>query len=197
MNSKPMDNEDWAALGTKWRTLEADLELSESELQRRLRRQRTLVALMGVAEAVSLAIALGVAVWMMQYAAIGRFGPALIVWLLLQAAGAFWMRRRQPTTYDTSVLERLDASIEHDSRIVESLRLGSLMGSIALAAMTVAVAFSLRNGLILASPPALACCAFLFIYVFAIQVVIIVYARQVQRRRKRLENIRRSLTTLE
>jgi hypothetical protein len=193
MTTHNTDNDDWSKLGMQWRQQAIELDFSEQDLHTRLRRQRTLLTLMTVAEALSLLITLGAVVWMTHHWLTGRIGPILIGWLLLQGALVFWMRRRQPTSYDAGVLDRLDASIEHDSRIVESLRLGGLTGSVALAGMIVAVAVCLHNGSILASPASIAAFGLLFLYVFTVQVAIMVYARRVRRRREKLEAIRDSL----
>jgi len=191
------DDQDWTSLATRWRELGADLEISDQDLQARLRRQRLFVALGTCAEVVSLLSGVGIAIWMSRNGLIGRPGLVLIGWLLLQAVVALWMRRRQATVYDESVLDRLDANIEHDRRIVESMRLANLMGSLALAAMILGLAFPLLRESKLPSATALVSGSLLLVYVFTVQSVIIAYARRVKQRRKFLEEIRVSLRSTE
>jgi hypothetical protein len=193
----PTREQDWADLGNTWQQQDVGLEFTEQELQARLQRQRIIEALLAVAEWLSFAVAVGLAAWTSRYWLTGRPGKALIVWLLLQAAVILWMRRRQRVKTEASVLDSLDASIERDDRLVESMRLGSLMGMLALAAMIVTVVMSVQRHSLLMSAASLASFTLLFIYVFAMQIALAVYARRVRRRRERLETIRRSLRALE
>lgn len=188
---------EWADLGNAWQEQHHQLEISEHELQARLRHQRVVEALLSVSEWLGLAVALGVTVWMSRYWLADRYGLILFVWLLVQAVVVLWMRRRRQSQAAPSVLDHLDASIERDDRLVESLRLGNLMGLIALAAAIVAVAVSLRRHSVVISVASLTPLALLFVYVFAVQIAILVYARRVRRRRKKFEAIRRALRALE
>ncbi len=193
----PTRDEGWAELSSTWREQDVDLEFSEHELLARLRRHRLIETLVSVAEWLGLAIALGVAVWILRDWPTRRPGLILIEWLLLQAAVVLWMRRRQRSQLEASVLDRLDASIEREGRLVESMRLGSVMGLIALAAMIVAVAVSLQRQSVVTGAASLTLFILLFVYVFSVQIAIMVYSRRVRRRRKRLESIRRALRTME
>ena len=188
---------EWADLGNAWLEQHHQLEISEHELQARLRHQCVVEALLSVSEWLGLAVALGVTVWMSRYWLTDRYGLILFAWLLVQAVVVLWMRRGRQFQAAPSVLDHLDASIERDDRLVESLRLGNLMGLIALAAAIVAVAVSLRRHSVVVSVASLTPLALLFVYVFAVQIAILVYARRVRRRRKRFEAIRRALRALE
>jgi hypothetical protein len=193
MTVNQTSEQDWADLSSTWREQDAHLELSEHELRARLRRDRLIEALVHAAEWLSLAVALGVAVWMFHDWPTRRPGLILIEWLLLQAAVVLWMRRRRRSQRDLAVLDRIDASIEGDNRLLESVRLGGVMGLIALAAMIIAVAFSLQRHPVVVSVGTLTSLSILFVYVFAMQTALVVYGRRVRRRRMRLERMKRAL----
>jgi len=193
MTMNQTGDQDWTNLGNTWREQDSDPEFSEHELQTRLRHHRRIEALVVLAEWVSLAVAIAAAVWILRESPARRPGLILIEWLLLQATVVLWMRRRQRAQPDVTVLDRLDASIEREARLVESMRLGGVMGLIALAAMIVAVAVSLHSHPMVTGTASLIFFLLLFVYVFAVQIAIMVYARRVRRRRQRFESIRRAL----
>ena len=184
---------DWKDLEDAWKSQSTDVDFSEEKLQSRLRGQRVALAFQTVAEVTGFVLTVLLAVWMIRHSVASRFGEVLLVWLFPQAAIVLWLRRRERTWETDNVLDRLDASIERDDRVVMSMRLGSVMGMIALGSMIMAWCASVSRHVPATSPATLMGIALLAIYVFAAQIAILVYSRRVRRRRKRFEAIRRVL----
>jgi hypothetical protein len=185
--------QDWKDLEYLWKSQTADLEFSAEGLQRRLRVQRTVLALQTAAEIAGFVLCTLLAIWMIAHSVAGRFGTMLLVWLFLLAPIVLWLRRRGPTLETANVMNRLDENIERDERVVLSMRLGSVMSMSALAGMIMAVCWALFGKGAVLTPVTLAGITLVAIYVFAVQVTIMVSARRVSRHRKRLEEIRRVL----
>lgn len=186
--------EEWVSLGHAWQQQEADLELSEQELEARLRRRRVMVILASVIEVLSFGVVLGIAFWMSRYwLTEPGASPILIILLLLPTCIAVWLRRRQRAAQEASALQGPEAAIRHDEQMLESMRLGSVMSQLALAGLVLAAVVSLYHRSRGFSAASIASFVLMFLYVFGLQIVLIVWARRVRRRRNKLLAIRRAL----
>jgi hypothetical protein len=193
MDQKPRDPE-WAALCKAWQEQDEKLLLPEHELRSRLRRRRLLLAGLAMAEAASLALVLGSVAYMAcAWITTPGASPILIVFVLLYAGVLLRLRLRHRAAIKKGVLEGVDASTEREERLLESMRLGAVMGMIALAGMIVAIVMSPGHYTTILSPAPLTVMAALSVYVFGLQVALLVWGAQVRRRRRKLEAIRRAL----
>jgi hypothetical protein len=196
MSSRP--DQDWAALGSAWRAQDADMELSEDELKARLHRQQVLLALAALAEALSLLLILGIAVWLSSYwLAEPGASPILVILLMVPTVAIVWQRRRRQAAPEPAGLQWIDATIEREERRLESIRLGSVMSQLALTGMIMMVLVHLYHHSLVFTPASIACFALMCLYVFGLQIVLIVWHLRVRGRRRRLEAIRRELQPLE
>jgi FtsH-binding integral membrane protein len=193
---------DWADLGSAWQEQEADLGLSVEDLQARLRRQRIWAAVLTVGEVLSLVVVLWMAAWMTRVwltappVAPGlRPSPVLIILLLLPTLTVLWLRRRQRAGQEASALEGIDATMAREERLLQSMHLGSVMSQLALGGfiMTVLVHLYHHSLVVSMGTGSIVSVTVLFLYVYGLQIALIVWGRRVRRRRKRLEAVRRAL----
>jgi hypothetical protein len=193
MDQKPRDP-DWAALGKAWQEQDERLVLPEHELRARLRRRGLFLAGLAVAEAASLALVLGSVAYMAcAWLTTPGASPILIVFVLLYTGLLLRLGVRQRAAAQKSVLEGVDACTELEERLLESIRLGAVMGMIALGGMIVAIVMSPRHYTTILSPVPLAVMAVLSVYVFGLQIVLLVWGEKVRHRRRKREAIRRAL----
>ncbi len=190
-----IDGSDWQDLEAAWQAAGEEISLSEGALRSQLRRRRALVAIQTALEIISVSAAVLVALWIRRHSPGMHIGSLLLGWLVLQAVLVAWLRWREQVSDTSSVMEGIAASIERDERLVRSMRLGSLLSMLALSCVLLATAAGLFGGVLFHSPMLLAVLAPLLLYVFAVQVAILVWTRRVRRRRNRLEDIRRALGT--
>jgi hypothetical protein len=200
---KQPQDPDWADLGRTWQEQDADLGLSANELQVRLRRQRIVTTVLRVGEVLSLAVVVWMVarmslIWLAELAKPPvvpglRPSPILIIFLLVPTLIVLWLRRRQRAGQEASGLEGIDATILREERLLESMRLGSVMSQLALAGFIMTVVVQLYHHSLVVSIGSVIPVAFLFLYVFGLQIVLIVWGRRVRRRRERLEAVRRAL----
>ena len=191
------DESDWKRLKAAWKGAGESVEISEAALSQRLWRQRALLGVQTAVEILSFVLAATVALWMRQQPMSHRLGTLLLGWLVLQASVVLRLRLRRPATETASVLDGLDAKIEREARFVQSLRLGSVMSMLALAAIVLAAATTFLQRSPRWSPALIVALGLLVLYVFATQAVILLWGRRIRRYRKRLENIRQALSAPE
>jgi hypothetical protein len=185
--------QDWKDLEYLWKSQTTELDFSEQSLQQRLRAQRTVLSVQTVAEIAGFVLCVLLAIWMIWHSISGHFGALLLAWLFVLTPIVLWLRRRGPTSETESVMNRLDANIEREDRVVLSMRLGTVMSMTVLGGMIMVVCASLLGRAPVMTPVTVTGVALVAIYVFTVQMVIMVSARRVSRHRKRLEEIRRAL----
>jgi hypothetical protein len=193
---KQTPDPDWVDLGRAWQEQEADIGLSAEELQARLWRQRIMTAVLMVGELLSLAVVLGVATWMSRlWLRTPGGSPILIIFLLLPTCVVLSLRWRQRAGQEAAGLEGIDATIQREERLLEFMRLGSAMSQLALAGfiMTVVVHLYHHSLVVSISIGSIVSVTVLFLYVYGLQIALIVWGHRVRRRRKRLEAVRRAL----
>jgi len=187
------DDRDWKHLEAAWRLAGESVEVSETALNKRLWRQRALLAVQTGVEMLSVVVTAIVALWMRHQPTSHRLGTLLLGWLVLQAALVLGLRLAPQTPEPANVLGGLDASIERDARLVQTLRLGSVMSMLALAAIVLGAATTLLQHSPQWTPESIFVIGLLVLYVFSSQAVLLLWARRVRRRRQKLEDIRRAL----
>jgi hypothetical protein len=187
------DDSDWKSLEAAWKAAGESAEVSETALSKRLWRQRVLLGVQTSVEILSFVVTTIVALWMRQQPMSHRLGTLLLGWLVLQAGIVLGLRLRRQTTETASVLDGLDTRIERDARLVQSLGLGSVMSMLALAAIVLATATTLLHHSPRWTPELIVAIGLLVLYVFSIQATILLWARRVRRRQKKLEGIRQAL----
>ena len=194
MGDRKEPDEEWGVLGRAWQEQDGRLALTEDELEARLRRRRMMLAVLGIAEAASLLLALAAVAYLSRaWLETPGASPIMIIWLLLCIGFLLWRRVRQRAAVDRSVLEGIDASTERDERLLESVRLGGVMGMIALGGLIIAAVMSPgRRGAVL-TPAGMCVLGALSVYVFGLQIVLLVWGRRVLRRRRQREAIQRAL----
>jgi hypothetical protein len=189
-----LPEQDWADLGGSWRNQDADMGLSEHALQARLRRQRLMTSLLTGGEALSLAVVLAIAVWMSRnWLAEPGASPILILFLLTPTGMVLWQRWRRRASEAVSGLEGIDAVIAREARLLESIRLGSVMSHLALAAMIMMVLAHIYHHSLVISSASVASIALMYLYVFGLQIGLIVWTLRLRRRHDRLEAVRNAL----
>lgn len=191
------NDDDWKSLAAAWKAAGEPVEVSEAALSQRLWRQRVVLGVQTSVEILSFVLAAIVALWIRQQPTSHRLGALLLGWLVLQTGIALGLRLRRPATDTASVLDTLDTRIEQDARFLQSLRLGSVMSMLALAAMVLAIATTLLQHSPWWSPALLVAIGSLVLYVFATQAVLLLLTRRIRRRCERLENIRQALSAPE
>lgn len=191
------DHDDWKNLGAAWKAESEPVEVSETALTKRLWRRRVILGVQTSAEILSFILAAIVALWIRLQPTSSRLGTLLLGWLLLQTAIILRLRIHRSTADTASVLDALDARIEQDTRFLQSLRLGSVMSMLALAALVLAIATTLFQRAPQWSPTLIVAIGLFALYVFAIQAAIVLWTRHIRRCRKKLENVRQALSAPE
>lgn len=189
-----LQQDDWAKVGSRWQQQESGMALSEGELHRRLHRQRIITMLVTGAEVLSLAVVLAAAAWMSRlWLTEPGASPILILLLLLPACIVLWRRWRQRASEATRGLEDIDAVIAREERMLESVRLGSVLSQLALVAMIMVVLVHMYHHWPFLGIASLVSLALMFTYVFGLQIALAVWARRLRLQRSQLEVVRRAL----
>jgi len=194
MGNEKRPEEEWGALGRAWQEQDGRLVLSEQALKARMHRWRIVLGLLGVAEALSLLLVF-VALSFLSLRWLGTPGasPIMMVWLLLCVGCLIWRRVQHRAVAARTLLEGIDAGTELDERLLESVRLGGVMGMIALGGL-IAAAVMRPDGLATVLTPAnMTVLGALSVYVFGMQSVLLVWGRKVLRRRRQRESLLRAL----
>lgn len=185
---------EWADLGESWQKPHADMALFEEELRVRLRRQRLMTTVLKGAEPLSLGVVLGAAAWMSRtWRVEPGASPVLILLLLLPTCMVLGQRWRQRALDTDRGLEGIDRTILREERLLESLRLGSVMSYLALAAMIMMVLVHLYHHSLFISLEAVVSFSLMYLYVFGLQIALMIWGRRLSRRRRTWQAVRNAL----
>lgn len=195
--SPPLE-QDWADLVRHWQGQHADIDkeiaFDEQDMLLRLRHQRVLKILLTAAEVAGLAVVLGIASWMSRlWLSEPGASPVLILLLLLPACIVLWQRWRQRVSPAARALEGIESAIEREERLLESARLSHVMSLLALAAMIMMVLVQLYHHTLVIRFASVLSFALMYLYVFGLQIALLLWTRRLRRRRAQLEAVRMAL----
>jgi hypothetical protein len=187
------DDSDWNELREAWKGVDQEAALSRDALLHKLRQRRALIAVQSTLELAGFVAALLVAFWARRHSPAAHLGNLLLGWSALQGVFVLWLRWRERRSDTTSVLDGVEVSIERDEHLDRSMRLGNAVSMLALICVLLATAQALFGGMIRLTPALLTALVLLAVYVFGVQVLILLWTRRVRRRRQRFEDIKRAL----
>ena len=194
----PSPQQDWADLSRHWQRQDADIGLSERDMLLRLRHQRLLTMLLTGAEVVNSGVVLGIAAWMSRIWLVEPgASPILIIFLMLPTCMVLWQRWRQRVSEAAGVLEGIESTLERGERLLEFIRLSSVMSLLALLAMIMMVLVHMYHHTLVINLESIVSFALMYIYVFGLQIALILWTRRLRRSRARLEAVRHAIQAAE